>query len=570
MGRKKTIIYIWLLSLLSSLLLSVPFLLPHGGIVAFVALVPLLTAEYLAKEGKVKFFWVIYYLAFLLFNLFTTYWVYLATMPGAIAAITLNALQMSVIFALFRWIKRNTGTFLSYLFLVVAWLAWEHSYFNWQVSWPWLVLGNSFATSIKLVQWYEFTGTLGGSLWILLVNILLFRILMLIYSHKRYLISVSSLAAIIVLPMLFSSIMYNQYGKKLSNDKRDSIAFSILQPNIDPYSDKFGGMSQREQTMILLSLAEEATAHTITNNTDNCVILAPETFFSPSAEPGTVFYENEPLMNPSFGSLYGFLKNKNSSDSSMRQLNYSLITGAVTDKIYTSVLTDSRTGQPEPPSETARSYGDGVHWYDRYNAAVFVNQSGKIDYYHKSKLVILAESTPFTGIFKPIEKFAIDLGGCVGSFGTQKERSIFKIGRDSIGIGTAICYESVYGDFYRDYILKGAEVMTIITNDGWWGDTHGYIQHLHYASLRAIETRRSIARCANTGISAFISERGEIVSATKWWKPAYLNGQLPLNNNITTFVKYGDIIGRVSVFLFMLFILLGIVRHFSNKKGQVL
>jgi apolipoprotein N-acyltransferase len=569
MSRKKTIIYIWLLSLLSSLLLSVPFLMPHGGIVAFFALVPLLMAEYLAGESKIKFFWIIYYLSFLLWNLFTTYWVSLATMPGAIAAITLNALQMSLIFALFRWMKRNTCGFLPYLFFVIAWLAWEHSYFNWQVSWPWLVLGNSFATSIQLIQWYEFTGTLGGSLWILLVNVLLFRILMLLSSRKRYFVSLSSLAFLVVLPMVFSAIMYKQYGKNLSCEKRDKIAFSILQPNIDPYNDKFGGMSQREQTMTLLSLAKEAVVRPFEESVSNCVILAPETFFSPSGEPGSIFYENNPLANYSFGSMYNYLASINASADTTSHINYSLIVGAVTEKIYSSVMRDSRSGKPIPPSETARSFGDGMHWYDHYNAAVFVNMSGKIDYYYKSKLVILAESTPFTGILKPMEKFAIDLGGAVGSFGTQKERTVFKTGDKLAKIGTAICYESVYGDFYRGYVLKGAQVMTIITNDGWWGDTPGYVQHLNYASLRAIETRRSIARCANTGISAFISERGEILSSTKWWKPAYLNALLPLNDNLTVFVKYGDIIGRVSVFIFMLFILLGIVRSISNKVHSI-
>ena len=101
--------------------------------------------------------------------------------------------------------------------------------------------------------------------------------------------------------------------------------------------------------------------------------------------------------------------------------------------------------------------------------------------------------------------------------------------------------------------------------DGWWGDTPGYHQHLSYASLRAIETRRSIARSANTGISALINQRGEILEQTEWWKPAYINGSLNLNNRQTVFVKYGDITGRIAKFLFYLFVLMAISRFISKK-----
>ena len=107
--------------------------------------------------------------------------------------------------------------------------------------------------------------------------------------------------------------------------------------------------------------------------------------------------------------------------------------------------------------------------------------------------------------------------------------------------------------------------MSIITNDGWWGDTPGYRQHLSYASLRAIETRRSIARSANTGISALINQRGDIIANTAWWERDYINGSLKLNDKITLFVKYGDIIGRVSKFLFFLLALMAISRFISRK-----
>ena len=125
----------WILILLSSVMLSIPFLLPGTGWVSLVAFIPLFAAEHIATDRKMKHFWVRYYICFLLWNIFTTFWIYKATLYGAIAAVTLNALQMALIFALFRWFKRLTRGYLPYLYFIIVWLAWEHAYFNWDVSW---------------------------------------------------------------------------------------------------------------------------------------------------------------------------------------------------------------------------------------------------------------------------------------------------------------------------------------------------------------------------------------------------------------------------------------------------
>lgn len=536
-SRKKVILAISLLSLVSALMLSLPFLAEGLWFVALVALVPLFAAEEIASRRGLRRFWIIYYSAFLIWNLLTTWWVYLATPPGAIAAFTLNALQMSIIFSLFRRMKRLSGGFLPYLFFIIAWLAWEHCYFNWQVSWPWLVLGNAFATSLPLIQWYEYTGTLGGSLWVLLVNTLLFRLLLLKARGERSTISAISLALLILLPIILSLSIWYRMEKSPNDGKGESRAqFAIIQPNIDPYIDKFGGMDQSSQTTKLLELSaravEESRGGEPGRGEKSLVVLSPETFLSPDGSRNSFLFENDPLANPSFRRIYDFAQRTGTD----------YIVGGVTYSYNSS---------------SSRPY--------THNTAAMVYRNGSVEYYHKSKLVIMAESTPFTGILKPLERFAIDLGGSVGSFTTQKERSIFRT-ESGVKLGTAICYESVYGDFYREYILKGANVMSIITNDGWWGDTPGHRQHLHYASLRAIETRRAIARCANTGISAFIETSGKIVAASDWWKPQYLTGSLPLEERLTFFVTNGDVIGRVALFLFWLLLAMGIVRRLTIGK----
>ena len=156
------------------------------------------------------------------------------------------------------------------------------------------------------------------------------------------------------------------------------------------------------------------------------------------------------------------------------------------------------------------------------------------------------------------------MGRCVG----QEEVSLLNVeslSGNRIPVGCAVCYESVYGEYYTDYIRKGAEAMTIITNDAWWGDTPGYRQHLSYASLRAIETRRAIARCANTGISAIISPSGEIIQPTPWWEPTVIKSQIPLRNDLTFYVIHGDIVGRICTFLFWMLLLAFLVRRLSDR-----
>ena len=169
---------IWGLSLLSGVLLSIPWLVPHTGWVVLFAFIPLLIAEEAATRLKLKGFWWCHYCAFVLWNVLTTFWVCNATVGGGIFAILANSLQMSVVFGLFHFSRRHLRSVLPYILLAAAWIAWERLYLNAQISWPWLVLGNAFADTTRLVQWYEWTGTLGGSLWCWIVNLGLFGSLM--------------------------------------------------------------------------------------------------------------------------------------------------------------------------------------------------------------------------------------------------------------------------------------------------------------------------------------------------------------------------------------------------------
>lgn len=517
------------LVLAGSVLLSLPFLFSGFGIVMLVAMVPVIFLEHYTRTNNIKYRWVFIYLTLLIWNAATTYWIAYANLRGALSAIILNAMAFTLILLLYGWFRKRYGKSLSYLFLVIGWLAWEYLMMEGELNWPWLILGNGFASSYKIVQWYEFTGVLGGSLWTLITSLLIFDIITGggdCSTRKQIKVKNFALIALIILPIFTSHAIYITYNEKV-NPKE----FLIVQPNIDPYVDKFGGMTQKEQDEVLIKLLRE----NITDST--LIVIAPETFTS-----GII--ENEPYSSDSFNRFYREMTNHGHSH---------LIIGASTHYLYP----ESEYPPEKRPSYTSRRIKNG--WYESYNTAIFLDSTAKYEFYHKSKLVPLVEFMPFPKYLSGFRLLVIELGGYFGSYGTQKERSVFTTRDSSTVIGTAICYESVYGNFYREYIQKGANVMSVITNDGWWLDSPGYRQHLWFDQLRAIETRRSVARCGNTGVSALINQKGDIVSKTEWWTKSALRGTLNLNEEITTFVKYGDFIGRIAYASMLIFIALAIL-----------
>ena len=542
---KKENILIWSLILLFVVMMSLPYIVPGTGLMALFGIIPLLCMERIASILGKKHIWIYHYSAFVLWNAATTFWVCNATIGGGLFAIFANALQMSLVFGLFRMSRKRFSGALPYIFLMVTWIAWERFYFDAEISWPWLVLGNSFARTTWAIQWYEFTGSLGGSLWIWVSNLSLFGLMTSMSSGrwgewniKARIAAITGILALFIIPPVVSSSIGKQYQDSM-NDSGRQLEVLIIQPNIDPYN-KFQAMTQEQQNAILLDYAEKSLEQRKNDSTATpLLVLAPETF-TRDIIPG------EYQRSRTWRRFTGFLKD---------YPNVNILFGASSYDYIEST---------EAPSSTARKLGDNL-WVESHNSALITDGTLRTEIFHKSKLVVGVEHTPYPAIFCKIDDL---LGGVMGRCVGQEEVSLLNVeslSGNRIPVGCAVCYESVYGEYYTDYIRKGAEAMTIITNDAWWGDTPGYRQHLSYASLRAIETRRAIARCANTGISAIISPSGEIIQPTPWWEPAVIKSQIPLRNDLTFYVIHGDIVGRICTFLFWMLLLAFLVRRFSDR-----
>ena len=536
------------LSLISALLLSISW--PTYGIPFFIffAFVPLLLMEQeISKFSKIhKKGWAVFgltYLAFFIWNVVTTGWLYHAKNPDgnnsllAVAIpVIVNSLLMSLVFQLYYWYKKVRGTYFGLVFFVAIWLSFERFHLNWEFTWPWLNLGNSFSEYPQLIQWYDTIGATGGSFWILLINVFAFYTLRIWQAgriRKDLVKNISILTAIIVLPLLISIYKYNSYQEKPVGE----VTTLLLQPKLDPYTEKYS----KDSLQILgelLTLAEE------NSKTKVDFFIAPETAF------------------PGNGSLSENGFNKSTSIAIAKEFlgkhpQSIFLTGASTHKF----LFDEADTE-----DYSTKIQEGV-WVNSYNSAMQIIPNQEVEVYHKAKLVPGVEIFPYIRYLKPILGDAmLDFGGANSSLGIDKERKVFSNRFNKAKMAPIICYESIYGEYVTDYVKNGANLLAIMTNDSWWDNTEGHKQLLSYARLRAIETRREIVRAANSGISAHINARGDILQDTFYDDRTALLVKANLLEEKSIYTKIGDLISRIAIFVLGFLIIYHFGERIASKK----
>ena len=536
------------LSLISALLLSISW--PTYGIPFFIffAFVPLLLMEQeISKFSKIhKKGWAVFgltYLAFFIWNVVTTGWLYHAKNPDgnnsllAVAIpVIVNSLLMSLVFQLYYWYKKVRGTYFGLVFFVAIWLSFERFHLNWEFTWPWLNLGNAFSEYPQLIQWYDTIGATGGSFWILLINVFAFYTLRIWQAgriRKDLVKNISILTAIIVLPLLISIYKYNSYQEKPVGE----VTTLLLQPKLDPYTEKYS----KDSLQILgelLNLAEE------NSKTKVDFFIAPETAF------------------PGNGSLSENGFNKSTSIAIAKEFlgkhpQSIFLTGASTHKF----LFDEADTE-----DYSTKIQEGV-WVNSYNSALQIIPNQEVEVYHKAKLVPGVEIFPYIRYLKPILGDAmLDFGGANSSLGIDKERKVFSNRFNKAKMAPIICYESIYGEYVTDYVKNGANLLAIMTNDSWWDNTEGHKQLLSYARLRAIETRREIVRAANSGISAHINARGDILQDTFYDDRTALLVKANLLEEKSIYTKIGDLISRIAIFVLGFLIIYHFGERIASKK----
>lgn len=545
-------------ALLTGLLLA--FCWPaNGGLtpLVFMAWVPLLLAEErfatAPRDERPRHFMPYVFLAVAVWNALTTWWLYCVSEPmdaklfAVIGPNIGNDLLMCLPWLVMRWSRWFlTGRWVRVV-LVVAWIAFERFHMHWDLSWPWLTLGNVFASHTDWVQWYEYTGHLGGTLWVWVVNLSVFRVL----ASARTDLGPRGRAGIVAACSILVPFAISEWRYATFQEMGEPAEVVVVQPDVDPYDQKFA-----EDPLAQLDRMLDQAAGAVTGST--VLVVMPETSL-----------QEQPRLSDGSGGLvfHGLWENDLGHSLSVQRIRaflaahpgLSLVSGMSSAYLFPEGA--------ELPA-TARILDGTGRGFDAYNAALLVRADGSVESYRKSKLVPGVELLPFEEYLGPISALALDLGGTTGSLGTQEEREVLAAD-ERVAFAPVICYESIYGDHVAAHVRNGARFLAIMTNDAWWDDTPAYRQHLAYGALRAVETRRSIARSANTGISCFIDQRGDIHNATEWWVPDVRRGVVLLRDDLTFYAAQGDLVGKGAQWctaIILLGLLAGLARRLLTRR----
>lgn len=462
------------------------------GILSLFALVPVLLLIEREPHTFKRSFKIGYWFG-LFFNSLVVYWIANNILISAIAVVFINSLHYAIVFGVYSWIRRR-HKLISVIFFPFWWTFFEYLRELSDIKFNWLSLAHTMTYYKYFIQFIDITGTLSLSFIIVTINILLFLIIVLERKKQKYLLA-GWLIVIITCLSLWSLQRYSLWENKMKALPR--IKSGLVQPNIDSWK-KWTPDFQRKSMEVLLQSTNELVSDSVN------FIVWPET--------ATPFY----------------LRARRAYLDSIRRLIYRkdiyLLTGSLDYEI----------------SET-----EGKQ-YDVFNSAFVLGPDRSMQKYDKVKLVPGAEKTPFFSVIGIISEM-IDLGQ--GNFIEGEENTVFEMmipvydsassglsenatfQKDTVRVSCGICYDSVFPDLFQRFVRNGAQLFVVITNDGWFGITSGPYQHLQISVLRSIESRRSIVRCANTGISSYINLLGEFEIRSNLEEMIVLKSYVVLNNS---------------------------------------
>jgi len=502
------------LALTSGLLLGLPWSDSALFFLVFVAWGPLLALEEDVRNYPNPYAVFNYaFVSFLLWNIIGTWWIVQVQFVGAVLIIIANALLQALVFWLASRIRTILGISSLFPFLFI-WMGYEYLHLLWDLAWPWLNLGNALATAPELIQWYEFTGVRGGTLWIILSNVALLKVVHTCRQNApgAIVLVVAATLTLFLVPILGSYLIFQKI-----EEKGETVNIALIQPNLDPYTEKFDPGIHAQHVAAFFR-----TADTIVD-ADTQYLFGPETLILEQIN------ERNPLESVYYRDLMAFREK-------YPELN-----------ILLGVHSFQKLGSEDLPPGS-RFNREKNFYYEPFNTALFLprGSSSLPQFYHKTKLVPLFERMPFVQYIGFLGKYSLELGGYTGTYSPRQESTTFALPDEPTRILPIVCFESIFGPYCARYLPEEKGFICMITNDGWWKNTPGYQHHFNFSPIRAIENRRDFVRVANTGISAIINAKGMVVARTPWWEKTTLKGKIHLRRGKTFFARYGDCLGRLS------------------------
>ncbi|WP_448530049.1 apolipoprotein N-acyltransferase [Raineya sp.] len=528
-SQKFSVFIILLLAIAGAICLQAGFWGKNWVLLSFVGWVFWWQAEKILEATFTKkiFLWRLLgaFFFLLVWNVVATWWV---RITGALWVIsTANSLVMLVALIFWWWVRKFFSEKYQKWIFVPIWISFEFAHHQWQLTWVWLTLGNTFLYRNEWVQWYEYTGVWGGSLWILLMNVLFWN-LKEGFSIKKIIVC----AIALVVPFGFSWFLQ---GQKISALQKLNVV--LVQPNIDPFTEKFSDCPRfipfAKQAQILADL----TLQKFDKTTD--LVVFPETALDEN------FDERLVRKYPTFQKI----------DSLQKKLNVPILLG-----VSTRIFTKEKSSPTSQYAPLAHSY------YEDFNTALLL-QKDTMFWYKKMILVPGVETIPFPEYTIFLKDFISDIGASFFLLGTGKE--IINFPTPKAQVAPIICYESMYGEFVSQFVKKGADLLCTITNDGWLGDTQWEQHHLYLGALRCIETRREMLHCSNMGASAIIDVWGKVRKEIPYNQRTAMKEIAFTYSKKTFYVCYGDFLPRIAlgiVGILFLWILANLFRKKSNNR----
>lgn len=541
-------------AILSGILLALSFPPIPMPFLAFIGLVPLLFLFNFESSSE-KHRYLLIYITFFIYHTGSLWWISSWTQDtdiflliSGIALDFIHPFFFFIPFAIYFYLTKKINKKIAlYLFpLIFLTFEWLHSLGD--IGFPWLTLGNTQMLNTYWIQFIDITGIWGASLLILYINVLVTDILLqfnwskfkdfvkLILSNKELSVKLITLNLLVFLPFFYSFYAISKYDHKKMLLTNNYIRVAVVQPNINPW--RKWEISTIEQLQILLK------------TTDSLLALNPK--IKLFVYPETAL----PMISTDFNSLRDISLLQNWVN--IRQI--SILTGLSEFYFIPQGV--------EPPSTARALIADPNKFYQTFNSAILVAPDtlyypGKpIKSARKSKLTPFGEQIPFKEELPFLAKFAMWSVG-ISSWNKGSGATLLETTIDNryLKIGNINCIESIFPNFVKDFSQKGANLFTLITNDGWYDYTVGPRQHYLIACMRAIENRRYIARSANTGISGFITPLGTSLTELPPYRIGALDALLPLMNEKTIYATYGDWLPITTIFVLVVIVLFQVLKR---------
>ncbi len=371
-----------------------------------------------------------------------------------------------------------------------------------ELGFPWLVFGYSQARYPLFIQQASIYGVYGISAWLILINVMLYKLIK--TKMSKYLIA---LIIAFSLPLVYAVVRMNEPVEQ-------PVIIGIVQPNIDP-NLKFTRAMREITFQRLIQLSEQCSEASLERHGRSPqLIVWPET------------------ATPIFLTFPGAYQDR---------------VYALADRIRSPVFT-------------------GTPIYDHknreiYNGAVLIEPgSGIAQEYRKTHLVPFGEHIPFDQYLAILKK--IDVGG--GDYTPGNNLTVFNSGQ--LTFSCLICFESIFPELSRKFVINGAELLINITNDGWFGKISGPQQHNDMAILRTVENGVPLVRCANTGISMVVDKYGRILLESRLFTETFILQQLSISPAKTVFLYIGNALPALCLFIVTLLLILRLYRDWKGTK----